>query len=204
MAANAGKLCAVKLSGTPTSMTAEATTGSGNTTYQITNTAKRVLDPTATITVKDGGVATVESYTLNRLTGTVTFGSAVVRTITIDGTYLPMTTVAEGKEFSLQIGITNSEDSAFLDADVTRLQNEADCKGSVGQWKNSSQNFKTALDAGTPVVLEFVRATSTVFARCWALFQSNGIQAEKKGLIEETIAFDGSADADGRSWTFLE
>lgn len=204
MPASAAKLCAVKQSGTGVGMTAEACTGTANTSYQITNTAKRVIDPSAAVTVKDAGVGTIEAYTLNRLTGTVTFGSAVVRVITIDGTYLPLTTVAEAMEFDFQTKPQFLPDTAFLDSDVTRIFNENDCAGSVGQWKNTSQNFKAALDAGVPLCVEFLRGTTTVFCRAWVLFTTNGIMAEKKGLLTETIAFDGSADADGRSYHFFE
>src|SRR4051812_23593935 len=139
MSANAGILCAVKLSGSGLSMTAEATTGTGNISYQITNTAKRVLDRAAAITVKDGGVTTVESYTVDRLQGKILFGSTAVRVITVDATYLPMTTIAEAKEFSFQTKNGMLEDTAFLDTDVTRIQNENDCSGSVGEWKNATQ-----------------------------------------------------------------
>jgi hypothetical protein len=73
MAALAGKKALVKISGTATAMTAEATTTTDDQNYQITDTAKRILPLDATIVVDDNGTPTVESYTLNRLNGTVTF-----------------------------------------------------------------------------------------------------------------------------------
>jgi hypothetical protein len=205
MAANAGKLCAVKLSGSGLSMTAEATTGTGNTSYQITNTAKRVLDPTAAITVKDGGVTTVESYTLDRLQGKIVFGSTVGphhhrrRDVSADDDDRRGEGVLASRRRTRDArghGIPRHRRHA--DPERERLQR---LRRPV---EEREQNFKTALDAAVPVVLEFSRASGTVFARAWALFQTNGIIGREEGTDQETIAFDGSADTDGRSYTFLE
>ena len=74
MAKLTGKKALVKVSGSPLTLTNEATTDAGDhINYQITNAAKRVMDPTAAVTVKENGVATSAPYTLNRLNGTVTF-----------------------------------------------------------------------------------------------------------------------------------
>jgi hypothetical protein len=51
MAELAGKSVTIKVSGVSTAMTGEATTAAGNLTYQVTDTAKQVLDRTATIGV---------------------------------------------------------------------------------------------------------------------------------------------------------
>ena len=97
MASTAGKLALVKVTGTSTAFTAEAAANTGdNQTYRMTNTAKRVWDRTATITVKVAGIATGESYTLDRLRGRVTFATvnAARGAVTLDGSYLPLTTAA--------------------------------------------------------------------------------------------------------------
>jgi hypothetical protein len=74
MAKLTGKKGLVKVSGSPLTLTSEATTDAGDhLNYQITNTAKRVLDPTAAVTVKENGVTTTQPYTINRLNGKVTF-----------------------------------------------------------------------------------------------------------------------------------
>lgn len=104
-----GRKALVKVSGAGVAFLDEATTKvTANTVYQITDAAKRVWDRSATITVEvdaDGAgaggfvVAAASTYTVNRLTGTITFNAdqgvdAIVR---VDGTYLPLSTAAEGR-----------------------------------------------------------------------------------------------------------
>src|SRR4051812_25153572 len=117
MPSTAGKLGLVKLGGTPTAFTNEATTATvANKVYQIANTAKRVWSPTATITVKDGGVAVnavTDPYTINRLTGKVTFAATTARVITISGTYLPMLTIAKAKSITYDRGAELLDDTTF-------------------------------------------------------------------------------------------
>ena len=55
MAPRAGYATVLEVGGTSTAFTGEATTNTTGNTYQITNSAKRVLDPAAAVTVKDGG-----------------------------------------------------------------------------------------------------------------------------------------------------
>lgn len=204
MTARAGSAARLRVSGAGVSFTAEATTATGNISYQITNTAKRVWDRSATITVLDGGIATVESYTLNRLTGTVTFGSTASRTITVTGTYLPLSTLARGKEFDFSCMANNQEDNAFLDADVTRVQVEKDWSGTVGRWLSTDTYLADAFTAGVPVVVEFSSdGGTTVEWRGWGLPNKKTAGASKKTLVEDGIGFEGCADADGRSFTWL-
>ena len=71
-----GYNCNIKVASNGVAMTDEATTTSDNISYQITDSAKRIVDLNTAITVKDGGTATTEKYTFNYITGTVTFTSA--------------------------------------------------------------------------------------------------------------------------------
>src|SRR4051812_39714265 len=109
MAAKAGRLISVKVSGVAVAFTAEATTTTDTKTYKVTNAVKRVWDRAAAITVKDGGTPTAEAYTLNRLKGTVTFANAGTRVITLDGSYLPMSTLALGHDVELSCAATTAE-----------------------------------------------------------------------------------------------
>lgn len=205
MAARAGFQVRLKASGAGVSMTAEATTAAGNIVYTITNTAKRVLDPTAAITVKNGGTPTVEAYTLNRLKGTITFGSASARTITVDGTYLPMTAIAEGTDVEITCVANNADDSSFGDVDCTRLQISKDWSGSVGRWYSTDTYFMDAFAAAAPWTLEgsFDSGTTVVF-RGWAFPTKVTQGGTTKTLVTDGISFEGKADADGRSFTWLE
>lgn len=93
-------------SGTGTSMTGEAVTSLGSGVYQITNAAKRAIDPNSTFTVLDG-VSTVppQNYQVGWASGKVTFtnGYTAVGTITVTGKYLTMAQAAQGFEWSLNV-----------------------------------------------------------------------------------------------------
>src|SRR4051812_46037032 len=99
MSGVAGRKALVKITGDAVAFVNEACTDSGDhLTYQITSAAKQVWDPTVAIVVKKDGVAASSAlYTLNRLTGRITFlialNPAIV--ITVSGSYLP-TSVAAG------------------------------------------------------------------------------------------------------------
>ncbi|MGH9424580.1 MAG: hypothetical protein ACRD3J_31695 [Thermoanaerobaculia bacterium] len=203
MTAIAGRLAAVKVSGAPVAFTGEATTTLvANTTYQITNAVKRTWDMTVAITVKKDGVAqSAALYTLNRLTGTVTFLAdiGVGHTITVDGSYLPLSLAAEAKQFSYTLSAQLLEDNQFGDTDITRVLGPQDCAGSLSRWQGVDTYFTDALLAGNPVVIEFSSNSAVGFdRRMWALLNQDGITAAIAGLIEESVAFMGTPDADGR------
>lgn len=208
MASTAGKLALVKVTGTPTAFTAEAAANTGdNQIYRITNTAKRVWDRTATITVKVGGVATGETYTLDRLRGRVTFATvdAGRGAVTLDGTYLPVSTAARAKGFSWTITAQNLDDSDFAAVQAnggmrTRVQGLQDVSGSIDRRWTIDTYFADALLAGSPVVIEFfLDYTGQADLICWALLNKSQVQSAVDGLAEENIEFQGTADADERA-----
>lgn len=173
MANKAGRLRAIKISGTKASLTAEPTTTSDNISYQITNAAKRVLDYSETITVDDGGSPTAEDYTLNRLSGTVTFESADTRTITIDGYYLPMTTVAYAHADSINNACDLQETPKYGDTHMSRIAGLKGAEGSLSQWDITDTTFEDDLIAGLPVVLETRdESGDSVIDRIWVLLDS--------------------------------
>lgn len=212
MAATHGKRVRIKVSGAAVVFTNEATTDAGDhKSYQITATAKQVWDPQAAITVQrstDGGAtwgAAVGAYTLNRLKGTITFTSAngAADKIRVSGSYLPLTTAAAAKQFSYSAKAATVEATAFGDVDLTRLQATQDCAGSLALWWLDSY-FATALDAGLPIVVEqSIADGATPAFRAWALLTERGLQVVQGGLLEEPITWEGAADADNTSFTFL-
>lgn len=202
MAALAGKKALVKIPGVGLSFTDEATTSAGDgTNYQITSTTKRVWDSVASITVKVGGSVTGESYTLNRLTGTVTF--AVVNlsraAVTVSGTYLPLSTAVESRSYSYQLTAKNDPDNSFGDDWVTRVQTQKDVHGSLARWFVDTY-FSDALLADTLLVFQFYSNSSNAAdLTCWGRLSRRAISAIQSGLQEETLDFDGALDADSHA-----
>lgn len=201
MAGKAGRKALIKVSGTATAFTDEACTNTvANLEYQITDSAKRVWDRTATITVSVGGTpVAATTYTLNRLTGTVIFGSASVRVVTVTGSYLPLSTAAECKEYSYALAAELLDDSVFGDTWRTFVQGLKKISGSLGRWYIDAY-FTDALTAGEPVAVEFYSDSSGSFdVRCWALLNQAQIQSPIAGLIDESVSFEGVTDSDLRA-----
>jgi hypothetical protein len=186
----AGRLTVVKVSGTAVAMTGEATTTTDNTVYQITNTAKRVLDRDATITVKDGGVATAETYTLDRLGGTITFTSADPgRVITVDGDYLPMSTAAYAHAHTYRKGVDLHLIPAYGATHKKRLPGLKFASGTLSQWDVTSDYFSDALTAGEPIVLEFRAEAAGEPKRVWALLESDEMRSAIASPQDEIVTF---------------
>lgn len=82
--------CRLYSTGASTVMTTEACGGSGS-VYQITNTAKRVIDPEAAVSVYANGVLqAATTYTLDHLYGIITFTGTPTAPITVTAAYLPL------------------------------------------------------------------------------------------------------------------
>lgn len=206
----AGRKSLVKLAGTPISMASpEPTTElQEGLQYQITDPTKRILAPFGAVTVyvdTDGGgagtptVANPSAYTLNRLTGTVTFNSALATdaTVTIQGEYLAPSTVAESYEYTWTIEADNQDASAFQDSFVKRKQGLLDVSAELSRWY-VDEAFFDLLDQDKTFVVEFYADGSATTLRAWMKIASNEVSSSVDGLVEESLELEGTPDADRR------
>lgn len=99
MVVYAGYTAVVKMSGTSTTFTGEATTLVSGTTYQITNTAKRIWNPGVALTVLDG-VTPVVPTAIDYLFGKVTLPAPPGGAVTVAGAYYPTYELANGREWT--------------------------------------------------------------------------------------------------------
>ena len=189
MSERAGFECVVKISGAPVVMTGEATTATGNISYQITNTVKQVLDRDTPPTVLDGGVATGESYSVNYLTGTVTFGSASARTITITGKYLPMTVAASATRMSRADEVVALDITKFNNTHRQKLQGLKSASGTLAHLNMADTTFADAILAGDPVVIEDRTKSTDEPNRTWALLSSEETAAAVDGVQNQTVSW---------------
>ena len=204
MAKLTGKKALVKVSGTALTLTAEPTTDPGaHLVYQITNAAKRVLDPLAAVVVKEDGVTSVAVWTINRLNGTVTFavarGPAVV--VTVSGSYLPMTTALACTEWTMNLTGQNADVSSYDSLGwVERLPIFKDATGSVKSWRDTvDRTWENALIAGTPIVLAlYTNNAGNPDFLLWVELNKQQVQAALKSAQAQSIDFEGAADADNR------
>src|ERR1041385_3731876 len=212
MPSTAGKLGLVKLGGTPTSFTDEAVTVlTTNKKYQITNAAKRVWSPTATITVKAAGVAVdpvPDPYAINRLTGVVTFTNTSARgTVTISGTYLPMATIVKSKSITYSHGNEVLDDTTFdsngYDESIPGIRS---ITASLGRnWESAaSATFWSAIQNASVLVIQIFHdsgaAADLVF---WCRPTKQSVSVATRQIIGEDLSFVGCSDADSRVISLL-
>lgn len=186
----AGQDALVKVSGSPVLGTGLATTTSDNQTYQISDAAKQVLDFDSSITVYDGGIQTIESYTVNRLNGTITFGSVdATRVITVNAYYLPMSTVASAHIATFGEGCNLMELPKFNQTYMGRLKGQRYSYGTLNQWDIADTYFTSALTTGDPVVIETRPHSSESPKRMFALLESVEMTAALNSPQDMAVSF---------------
>ncbi len=148
----------VKVQSSAVAMTDEATTGAGNLTYQIDATAKRIIDLNTIVLVEDGGSATTETYSVNYLTGTITFGSAVARVITVTGAYVTPATVETADNFSFSGSCDALENTQFGLTDKTFQGGLVSGTASLSRFNVTDDLFTDDLLAQNYKIIEYYRS----------------------------------------------
>lgn len=202
----AGYLTTVKVTGTSTAFTGAATTSLGSNRYQITDTTKRILDPAAGITVRDGvTVLAATAYSVNYLFGIVTLNAAPAGAVTVDGSYLPTLAVAEAR--SCSVNPTRAElDSGIFGEDYSKFElGKKTADGSLEQLQLFDVDFgggvtwQTLQNGSTPKLLE-VGLGGSRFFRAWVLLPGLSAEAPADGLVTGTVNFKSVVQyAAGRS-----
>lgn len=205
--ASAGYAAAVKVSGTSTSFTGEATTGLGDDVYQITDETKRVLDPTVAVVVKDDGVAIpAADVTVDHLFGRVTLANPPSGVVTVDGSYLPMLTVATAREASVSCSREIHDNTRFGAPGAARTKQYGlkDFSGSIGVLEDTltdhdsgagTLTLEGVLTSGAAKLIEFRPAATGAFFRGWAVFESEDVALAVDDLVNATINFTGAAQS---------
>lgn len=214
--AKAAHSTTIKISGTPVALVGEATTEiETDRVFQITNPAKRVIDPAQLVNVKIDGVGQADgSYTIDYLFGLITFNApiAALGVVTIDGAYLPVAAIAEAHEFSLSGG-RDMLDSTPFGVDAKRREaGLLDASGSLSVFDDLSDLYgaDTLMDLlldGTPKLIEIHPAASGKFFRLWALFESEELGGSVADLVNATLNFtaapvQGSGQSEGAAIGF--
>jgi hypothetical protein len=212
MPGTAGRRGLVKVPGAAVALAAEATTNAGDDqTYQITNAAKRVLDPTATITVNIGGVAMpaggADPWTLNRLTGTVTFASAdgARGAVTIDGYYLPLSVAVGVRGYNYSLSAVNADDTDYDSANTDngfqrRVQTQLDVTGTLtAKWRGDGFFRDALLNADLVVIVLYADRSLKPDLTAWAVLSKAGLSAALESVHDADVEWQGTTDADGRA-----
>lgn len=207
----AGYNCKISVSHTGTAVVDEACvllSGSGTTKiFQVTDSAKRIWDPTVPVVVEIAGVPqAATAFRFNYLFGRVMFltvdpGASAV---TVTGTYLATLEIANASEFSLTLQRVLQNDPRFQldymrrvatlkDASLSfSLKEDSLAAGDGGQdWDTGGGTLVLwqLLNNGTPKLVQ-VDMGSQVF-RGWFLLESQ----DKGGAVEELVGDSFQAQA---------
>jgi hypothetical protein len=198
----AGHHAIIYASGTEATLTSEPCTNlSIHKVYQITAAAKQVLSPTYAVTTNGTG-----AFTVNRLTGTLTFATdqTTNEPITLTGKYLPMGQLLYAKDFSLSIKPKITDITPFGQNYQTVTRSLNDVNGTIGTFYDPTEvatlsiapYWNTEMLADATIAIKFyMSANYSLLA--WALMDSEELKDAVDGVLEQTISWSGDSDADG-------
>lgn len=204
--AYAGKNAFVTISSTAVTLTAVATTSADGLVYQIASSSAQgePFDPTAAITVAATS-ATLSStaYTLNRLNGSVIFATTAARTITVSGSYLPTSAVSGAHGYAYTIAASNQDVTTFQASYISRIQGLKDVSGSLEDFHSTPAMAQILTSSSQPIAITFHASSTASFdARAWGYLSGDDISASVDGVVDGSVSFEGTADADSRVVTF--
>ena len=191
MATMAGNAADIYIaSGTGTAMTGEAVTSLGSGVYQITDTARRAINPNAALTVLDG-VSTIPAanYQIGWGSGkiTLTNGYTLGGTMTVTGEYLTLAQAAQGFEWSYDGEVLTEESQTFGDAWKERTLVMKSGSVTFQRFYND-EYFHTNVGNYYVLVLYMVLASADRFL-CAAFMTSAGMSVEENALIKQNVSF---------------
>lgn len=194
--------------------------GSGSTKiYQITNAAKRVIDPTqATVSVKDGVTVLVEGtdYWLDYQHGIIFFiAHAVVGAITIlkSCKYFPLIELGYVKEWNLDSGFAvlpatvtgaAATGATYKIAGIKSADVNANLLTNLADIIEGARTLRSSLLARTMVLLSFTFPNSVSF-RAWVQLDKDTVKAAMAGQLEASLSGQSSGTRKGasHSWSDL-
>lgn len=202
--AQAGYNSTVNIGGTTTAMTTEATTvldPPTYTKYQVTNSAKRLLDPNVVPTVyKNGSLVSASLYTVSYLFGTITFtsGNLVTDVITVTGSYLPLVAVANGKAFSYDVKRDQLETSVFGTTNKVKTAGLIGATGSIDfidtirdqQGSIAGYDFFELVQNATLIVIDYIPGTSGQRFRALILVATAAQKTQVAGMVEGSMSWE--------------
>lgn len=176
--------------GAGTSMTGEAVTSLGGGVYQITDAAKRAINPNAALTVLDG-VSTIpaSNYSVGYGAGkiTLTGGYTLGGTMTVTGSYLTLAQLGQGFEWSMDVEVQTEETHTF--GDTWKERTAVMKSASVAFQRFYSDGYFTT-NIGTFFVLAlYINVSGADRWLCAARCPSFNINAPENGVLRENVQF---------------
>ena len=181
-----GHKASIKVQSSGVTMTDEATTGTANLTYQITDTAKRIIDMNTSVVVEDGGSTTSENYTIDYLNGTIVFSTATARVITVTGKYMTPVTVATANSFTVTVSNEALENTPFEASHRTYQGGLVTGTANLGRYHVSDDLIIDEILASNYLIIELNVSASEKIS-FYGLIATDSVDATVEALITETI-----------------
>lgn len=202
--ARAAHTCSIYYTGTSTATTGEACSvvaGTGGLVYQITDAARRIIDPSVSPTVYDNAVDVTSAVSLNYLFGRITFGVAPTTPVTIDCNFMPRHEITETREFSISMN-ADVPDTTVLDTTGFRekVHGLIDASGSltaldIGLTDFGGGTLAAWLTSQDSKVLEFNLVDEII--RAWAVIESVEPSGSVDGVVELSVGWSLNAQLSG-------
>lgn len=175
--------------GSGTSMTGQATTSLGGGVYQITLSARRYINPNASLTVLDG-VTTVNpaNYQVAYGTGKIILaGYTPAGAITVTGQFLTLSKIAQATDWTLDIQPELEEVQVFGDVWKSRVCVQKDATVTFNRFYDDQ--FFLTNSASYYVIDCYALQSSGVRWSFGASQASMGISTNENETIKENVSF---------------
>jgi len=184
-----GHLVEILSASTGTAMTDEATTTADDTIYQITDSAKRIIDLNTAIVVEDSTVTTTEKYTIDYLNGKITFDSVDAgRAITVTGAYLTPTTVATADEYSFN-GVSDVLEKTPFHVNYKEFESGlVTATITLGRFFVTDDLFTDDILNGKYKII-VINVDDTHSIKAYGLLTSTGVDSPVEGLVKESMNY---------------
>lgn len=189
------------LTGAPGEPMTDLGIGGAKVTWQITNTAKRIVDPATAIVIFDDttGAPWAGTFAIDYLFGIVTLNVAAASSIKIQGNYLPRSEITAAYEYDLSLSKNLADVTTFsggTDDHISRLATLSDVSGSLSCYDNTSTSYggmtlKQVFDTTTPKILEVNMSASVL--RSFVLMESTELSASVDGVQTLSSSFSATS-----------
>lgn len=199
----AGKDWAVYTTGTSTAMTDEACTENSGTEFQITSSAKRILDTSVAVVVKVDTVVQSSGYTVDYNFGVITFDSSQTgSTVTVTANYLPRHQIGKVYDASIEDSTDFEDTTCFGDdvQDITMTIRRASFSFSTYDvlddvYDGGTDTLADVFDDGELKVFESQpMGSSNLVTRVRAYLTSKDISSPGTGVTSVDLGTVGSGD----------
>jgi len=197
----AGYPTVIKLGGTTTAMTDQATTNTSGNIWQITDATRRVLDRDVLPTFEDAAVpiSAADILSIDYLFGIVEFTAAKTGPITFaTGSFIPVTGIAGANAFTLNQSAGMLDDTEFAgDGSRSKVYGLRDVALSITRILAVEAVFFAAINNRTALFIEVQPGGSGDIAKGWYVTESEVGSGDIEGLENTELSFqlDGDPEA---------